>query len=94
MNLIKSKKEILESVLVFGFLLGILLPIRLVFVRYVTDNWLGSLGILVYGMETAKADIYQIEIGKIQGLLPQQTITNPEEMQKYVETELPKLSFL
>jgi|SRR3972149_9194539 len=45
-KLFKTRSEIFESILVFGFLLGILFPIRLLFVEYVTDSWIGSLGIL------------------------------------------------
>lgn len=46
MHILKSKNEIFESILVFGFLLGILFPIRLLFVQYIADSWLGSLGVL------------------------------------------------
>lgn len=145
MKILKTKSEIFESIMVFGFLLGILFPIRIVFVRYVSDNWLGSLGILslvyiiliilikknklgkfgkmiarqlfkihkgkrrifvytniamsmlffstvVYGMETAKDDYYTKAIDEIFYGLPQQALTNPEEAQKYVTTELPKMS--
>lgn len=145
MKLLKPKQEIFESVLVYGFLLGILFPVRLLFVRFVGDSWIGSLGILtlvyiiliilikknklgkfgkmiarqlfkihkgkrryfvytnialatlffstvVYGMETAKGDYYSNEINRMLGLLPQQNLQNPEEMQKFVEIELPKMS--
>jgi len=145
MNLLKSRQEIFESFLVFGFLLGILFPIRLLFVTYVSNHWLGSLGILslvyiiliilikknklgkfgkmiarqlfkihkgkrryfvytnmaiatlffsmaVYGMETAKGDYYTESIDRIFYQLPQQSLTNSEDAQKYVITELPKLS--
>jgi len=46
MKVLKTRQEALESVIVFGFMLGILFPIRYLFVSYVSDNWLGSLGIL------------------------------------------------
>jgi len=35
-----------ESIIVFGVLTGILLPVRLVFVSYVSDNWFGSFGLI------------------------------------------------
>ena len=35
-----------ESLLVFGVMTGVLLPARLLFVEYVSDNWYGSLGII------------------------------------------------
>ena len=46
MEKLKPKHEILETLAVFGFLLGILFPIRILFVTYITDTWFGSLGIL------------------------------------------------
>jgi len=36
----------LESLLVFSVMTGILLPARILFVAYVSDDWLGSLGII------------------------------------------------
>lgn len=39
-------KSIFESLIVFAVMTVILLPARLVFVEYVTDNWLGSFGII------------------------------------------------
>lgn len=145
MKLLKSKSEIFESLIVYGFLLVILLPVRILFVRYVADSWLGSLGVLtlvylilillikknklgkfgrmisrqlfkinkgkrkyfvytnvaigilffstvVYGMESAKDDYYTNEINRVLGLLPEQNLTNPEEAEKYMKTELPKIS--
>ena len=35
-----------ESIIVFGVLTGILLPVRLVFVNYFSDNWFGSFGLI------------------------------------------------
>ena len=35
-----------ESIIVFGVLTGILLPVRLVFVNYFSDDWLGSFGLI------------------------------------------------
>lgn len=35
-----------EKLIVIGFLLGIFLPIRLVFVEYVSDQWLGNFGLI------------------------------------------------
>jgi len=35
-----------ESIIVFGVLTGILLPVRLVFVSYFSDNWFGSFGLI------------------------------------------------
>lgn len=39
-------RGIFESLIVFGIMTGILLPVRLLFVEYVSDSWLGSLGII------------------------------------------------
>jgi hypothetical protein len=36
----------LESLLVFGIMGGILLPARLLFTEYISDDWLGSLGVI------------------------------------------------
>jgi hypothetical protein len=35
-----------ESLIVFGIVTGLLLPARLLFVQYVSDDWLGSLGVI------------------------------------------------
>ena len=42
-NCLNSK---LESLLVFGMMGGILLPARLLFTEFVSDDWLGSLGVI------------------------------------------------
>jgi len=39
-------KGYVESLIVFSFMAGILLPARLLFVQYVSDNWLGSFGVI------------------------------------------------
>ena len=39
-------RGIFESLIVFGVMGGLLLPSRLLFVEYVSDNWFGSLGII------------------------------------------------
>ncbi len=39
-------RGIFESLIVFGVMAGLLLPVRLLFVEYVSDNWLGSLGVI------------------------------------------------
>jgi len=39
-------RGIFESLIVFAVMTGVLLPARLLFVEYVTDNWFGSLGII------------------------------------------------
>lgn len=41
-----KKKNFLEGIIVFGVVTGILLPVRLVFVAYVSDNWFGSFGLI------------------------------------------------
>jgi len=38
--------EMKESIIVFGVLTGILLPVRLVFVEYFSDDWFGSFGLI------------------------------------------------
>lgn len=40
------KTNFLEGILVFAVMTGLLLPVRLVFVTYVSDNWFGSFGII------------------------------------------------
>jgi len=39
-------KGYVESIIVFSFMAGVLLPASLLFVQYVSDNWLGSFGII------------------------------------------------
>jgi hypothetical protein len=39
-------RSIFESLIVFGVMGGILLPARLLFVEYVSDDWFGSAGII------------------------------------------------
>ena len=39
-------RGIFESLIVFGVIAGLLLPARLLFVEYVSDNWFGSLGVI------------------------------------------------
>jgi hypothetical protein len=39
-------RGIFESLIVFGTITGLLLPVRLLFVEYVSDDWFGSLGII------------------------------------------------
>ena len=39
-------RGIFESLIVFGVMTRLLLPARLLFVEYVSDNWFGSLGII------------------------------------------------
>lgn len=39
-------KNIYESLIVFAIFTGVLLPVRLLFVTYVSDNWFGSFGII------------------------------------------------
>ena len=41
-----NKKDFFEALIVFAVMTGILLPVRLVFVAYVSDNWFGSFGII------------------------------------------------
>jgi len=39
-------RGIFESLIVFGVMTGLLLPARLLFAEYISDNWFGSLGII------------------------------------------------
>ena len=39
-------RGIFESLIVFGVITALLLPARLLFVEYVSDNWFGSLGVI------------------------------------------------
>ena len=41
-----KNKDFLESLIVFGVMTGILLPVRLLFVAYVSSDWFGSFGII------------------------------------------------
>jgi hypothetical protein len=44
---VNSKKtNLLEGLIVFAVMTGILLPVRLFFVAYVSDNWFGSFGLI------------------------------------------------
>lgn len=38
--------DLKEKAIVSGFFLGVFLPLRLLFVEYVSDHWLGSLGLI------------------------------------------------
>ena len=40
------KRGIFESLFVFSVMAGALLPARLLFVEYVSDSWIGSVGII------------------------------------------------
>ena len=40
------KKDFVEAIIVFSVMTGILLPVRLFFVSYVSNNWFGSFGII------------------------------------------------
>ena len=44
--MLQKLRGIFESLIVFAVLTGILLPARLLFVEYVSDNWFGSLGVI------------------------------------------------
>ncbi len=39
-------QDVKEKIFLMGLTAGIFLPIRMIFVTYVTDGWLGSLGLL------------------------------------------------
>jgi len=39
-------KDIYESSIVFGVMTGLLLPVRLLFVTFVSDSWIGSFGVI------------------------------------------------
>ena len=39
-------RGIFESLIVFGIMTGLLLPARLLFVEYISDDWLGSFGVI------------------------------------------------
>jgi hypothetical protein len=41
-----NKRNILEGLIVFGVMTGILLPVRLLFVTYVSTDWFGSFGLI------------------------------------------------
>ena len=41
-----KKVDLIEGLIVFAFITGVLLPVRLFFVTYVSDNWFGSFGII------------------------------------------------
>ena len=41
-----KKNDFVEAIIVFSVMTGILLPVRLLFVSYVSDNWFGSFGII------------------------------------------------
>ena len=39
-------KDIYETIIVFAVITGLLLPVRLLFVTFVSDDWLGSFGVI------------------------------------------------
>ncbi len=39
-------KDVYESIIVFTVMFALLLPVRLLFVAYVSDDWLGSFGVI------------------------------------------------
>jgi len=41
-----KKKDFLEGLIVFGVMTGLLLPVRLLFVAYVSSDWFSSFGII------------------------------------------------
>ena len=41
-----QKDDFKEKLIMIGFLVGIFLPLRLVFVEYVSDQWLGNFGLI------------------------------------------------
>ncbi len=41
-----QRDDFKEKLIVVGFLVGIFLPLRLVFVEYVSDQWLGNFGLI------------------------------------------------
>lgn len=41
-----ERKDLKEKLIILGISLGIFLPIRLLFSSLITDNWLGSLGVM------------------------------------------------
>jgi preprotein translocase subunit SecG len=41
-----GKNDFKEKLIIAGFLIGIFLPIRLIFVEYVSDQWLGNFGLI------------------------------------------------
>ena len=41
-----NKRSFLEGLIVFSVMTGLLLPVRLLFVMYVSDNWFGSFGLI------------------------------------------------
>ena len=41
-----KKDDFKEKLIVMGFLVGIFLPLRLIFVEYVSDQWLGNFGLI------------------------------------------------
>ncbi len=44
--MISKKRNFLEGLIVFAVMTGILLPVRLFFVAYVSENWFGSFGVV------------------------------------------------
>ena len=42
----QKKTNFVEGLIIFGVMTALLLPVRLFFVTYVSDNWLGSFGLI------------------------------------------------
>ena len=67
-----GKNDIKEKLIVIGFLVGVFLPLRLVFVEYVSDHWLGNFG-LISGLGIIILILARKErLGKIGSILEKQ----------------------
>ena len=42
----ERKQSVKESLIVFGFMSVVLMPVRLLFFTYVSEYWIGNLGVL------------------------------------------------
>jgi len=41
-----KKQEVIETLVVFGVMTGLLLPVRMLFYTFVSENWFGSFGVI------------------------------------------------
>ena len=56
------KTNFIEGLIVFSVMTGLLLPVRLIFVSYVSDNWFGSFGVI---SAISVALIFLVKKGKL-----------------------------
>lgn len=80
---LKSRSEMLETLIVFSFLFGILFPARILFVRLVGDSWIGSFGILTLIYVILIILIKKNKLGKFGKMIARQLFKIHKGKRKY-----------